>query len=403
MISSLLYKAEIQEKEWIDLPELLAGQDLFPKFYHKCKDTQEERAAFGSLVTLPFIPKITKEIDPSLCFYGALSFSNTQKDSLWNDFPPTLFFLPLYEIRQTPTKTTLYMRSLPYSKSLKPSIALDNDPCILEQRIDTPNEVEWKVSIETLLQTIRNKKLKKVVLSRKSSFLLDPSSHPFSFLKKLLKEAPSTTTFAFQTTPNSLFLGSSPEKLYKREDNVLYTEAIAGTRKKSPIPEEDQALKEALQKSLKDNKEVLHVKNFLKKELSYLCKELSFSKTASLIQTEKLYHLRYAFKALLKSEVDDESLLKALHPTPAVNGTPKDLALSTICSMEPYNRGLYASPIGWISSLESSFTVAIRSCLIKDGSLHAFAGTGIVEGSNPNLEWEELDHKISHWKNQCLI
>ncbi|MES2200256.1 MAG: isochorismate synthase [Chlamydiota bacterium] len=402
MIGSILYKAQAQESAWIDLPEYLAGQDLFPKFYHKCKDTQEERAAFGSLVTLPFIPKITKKIDPSLCFYGALSFPSHNLDTLWNDFPSTLFFLPLYEIRQTPKKTTLYVRSLPSSKPLKPSIWLE-DAWLLEERIDTPTKEDWHASVKALLQVIENKKLQKVVLARKTSFSIDPSLHPFCFLKKLLKEAPSTTTFALQTTPNSLFLGSSPEKLYKREDDILHTEAIAGTRKRSLDPLEDEALKVALQKSIKDKKEVLHVKTFLEKELSSLCKEVSSPKKASLIQTEKLHHLHYAFKGLLHEEVTDIDLLKALHPTPAVNGTPKDLALAAIRQIETYNRGLYAGPIGWISSLEASFTVAIRSSLIKEGSLHAFAGTGIVQGSEPHLEWEELDHKISHWKSPCLI
>lgn len=402
MISSLFYKAQAEECSWIDLPEYLAGQDLFPKFYHKCEETQEERAAFGSFITLPFIPKITKEIDPSLCFYGALSFPSPKQDLLWKDFPSIIFFLPLYEIRQTPTKTTLYVRSLHSSKSLKPAITLE-EPSFLDERIDNPTKEDWTASVEAILQTIKNRKLQKIVLARKSSFSIDPSLHPFCFLKKLLKEAPSTTTFALQTTPHSLFLGSSPEKLYKKEGTTLHTEAIAGTRKRSQNHLEDEAIKNNLLKSAKDNKEVLHVKNFLKKELSNLSTKISFSKKAALIQTEKLHHLRYSFTALLKPDTNDIDLLKALHPTPAVNGTPKELALSSIQKMETFNRGLYAGTVGWISSLESSFTVAIRSSLIKEGSLHAFAGTGIVEGSNPLLEWEELDHKISHWKISCLI
>lgn len=402
MISSLFYKAREEECSWIDLPEYLAGQDLFPKFYHKCKDTQEERAAFGSFVTLPFIPKITKEIDPSLCFYGALSFPSVKQDPVWNDFPSTIFFLPLYEIRQTPTKTTFYIRSPPSSKPLKPALRLE-ELSFLENRIDTPTEENWKTSVEAILKTIESKKLQKIVLARKSSFAVDPSLHPFCFLKKLVKEAPSTTTFALQTTPHSLFLGSSPEKLYKREGNILYTEAIAGTRKRSEDPLKDEMLKKDLLKSVKDNKEVLHVKNFLKKELSRLCTKLSFPKEPSLIQTEKLHHLQYSFSALLNPGINDADLLTALHPTPAVNGTPKDQALDYLQKIETFNRGLYTGPIGWISSLESSFTVSIRSSLIKEGILHAFAGTGIVEGSNPNLEWEELDHKISHWKSRCSI
>jgi menaquinone-specific isochorismate synthase len=259
------------------------------------------------------------------------------------------------------------------------------------------------MSVKDILDQIKNKKLQKVVISRKTSFSIDPSLHPFSFLKKLLEESPSTSTFALQINPSSLFLGSSPERLYSRKEGTLYTEAIAGTRKRSLNLSEDEALQKALLTSVKDKKEVLYVKSFLDEQLKLLCKEFFSSKKPRVIQTEKLHHLHYSFTGELLPGITDLDLLKALHPTPAVNGTPQELALATIEQLELHNRGLYAGPIGWTSSLESSFTVAIRSSLIKGENLHAFAGTGIVEGSDPELEWEELNHKISHWKSLCSI
>lgn len=402
MISSLLYKAKIVETDWIDLPEYLAAQDLFPKFYHKCKDTKEERAAFGSLVTLPFIPALSKEIDPDLCFYGAVSFPSKRKDPLWNDFSSILFFLPLYEIRQTKEKTTLYIRALPSARPLNPSIDLTSS-CFLNLPVHSPTKEDWQASIHSVLEKVKRKKLQKVVLSRRSSFPIDATTHPFCFLKKLIEEAPSTTTFALSATPGSLFLGSSPEMLYQRKNKDLQTVALAGTRRRSLDQVEDEILKKALRNSAKDQKEVLHVKTYLEKKLLSFSEKVSFSKTPSLIQTEKLHHLQYLFTALLQDGVTDADLLNALHPTPAVGGSPSDLAIQTLQEIEGHGRGLYAGPIGWTSSLESSFTVAIRSSLIKEGFLHAFAGAGILCGSDPESEWEELNSKISHWKSPCSI
>ena len=116
---------------------------------------------------------------------------------------------------------------------------------------------------------------------------------------------------------------------------------------------------------------------------------------ASLLKLARKQHLYSAVNVLLKEDVTDGSLLDRLHPTPAVGGYPTENALSEISRLEPFDRGWYAAPVGWISADEAEFAVAIRSGLIHDKTLSLYSGAGIVPGSKPEEEWQEIEHKIS--------
>lgn len=401
MIGSLLYKTSVEKIPPLDLPSYLEAQELFPKFYHRCQDSGEERAAFGSFVTLPFIPKLTQEIDASLCFYGALQFPSEKADPLWSDFPSTLFFLPLYEIRQTTTETILLSRPIPPVKPLQMEAFLPFAPSLHKIK-ENPSQKEWSSWIKKTLSHIQKEKISKVILSKQTTFSYEEEIPFFSFVQELKKENPSTSTFALQTHPNSLFLGSSPERLYQRKEETLLTEAIAGTRKRNSHPLQDLCSSQDLESSVKDQEEVLFVKEFLEEKLNPLCISFSCPNKPKIVSTKTLWHLRYPFQGTLHPWVTDRELLNALHPTPAVGGVPTQEALSWIHSLENHGRGLYAGSIGWTSPLEGAFTVAIRSALIQKGLVHAFSGAGIVQSSQADLEWQELEHKLSHWNLACL-
>ncbi|MEZ4744549.1 MAG: chorismate-binding protein [Calditrichia bacterium] len=92
-----------------------------------------------------------------------------------------------------------------------------------------------------------------------------------------------------------------------------------------------------------------------------------------------------------------------LHPTPAVGGYPKDLALPKISELEPFDRGWYAGPIGWFSKNAAEFAVAIRSGMVYHNKLLLYAGAGIVPGSEPEKEWDELENKISNFMRALNI
>ena len=114
-----------------------------------------------------------------------------------------------------------------------------------------------------------------------------------------------------------------------------------------------------------------------------------------ILKLNHVQHLKQRIHAYLKPDASDHDLLSALHPTPAVGGTPRASALAFIQQYEPYRRGWYAGAIGVLSQQHSQFAVAIRSALIQHNKITLFAGAGIVKGSVSALEWQELEDKIA--------
>lgn len=387
-------KTTVLQIEKLDLPAWLAAQDSFPKFYWKCRKTGEETAALGSLADFFKIPDLSRDLPDSYRLYGALSFTQKQSDLLWQDFSPAFFFLPQVEVFQSSTKTVLKTQNPDFVfKQPHPIKA----PTYLKMQKHTPSEENWDQSIETILKAIQAKKIQKVVLARKSTFEIQ--GNPFGWLNKLIAESSlNSTVFALQKNASSLFLGATPEMLYERKNSLLFTESLAGTRRRGTSLSEDLKLAEELKKNAKENKEFSLVKEFLFSTLPALCEEFSCDSLDSLVQTSKVQHLYNSFQGTLKPTIQDSTLLSLLHPTPAIGGFPRKDALAMIDALEDFDRGLYAGAIGWVSPNHSSFAVAIRSALIENGLLHTFAGTGIVEGSISSREWLELDDKISHWR-----
>ncbi|MCK5033282.1 MAG: chorismate-binding protein, partial [Calditrichia bacterium] len=121
------------------------------------------------------------------------------------------------------------------------------------------------------------------------------------------------------------------------------------------------------------------------------------SKEISVIKLRRLQHLYSKFHGKLKDETSDIEILSALHPTPAVGGVPGKEALEHIQSMEPFHRGWYAAPVGWIGYNSAEFAVAIRSGLVNGKNLALYSGGGIVDGSDVNSEWQEIENKIGNF------
>ncbi len=174
----------------------------------------------------------------------------------------------------------------------------------------------------------------------------------------------------------------------------MATHALAGTRKRGASSEEDERLRKELLTSDKEKREFQFVRQFLKEQLSSLCDDFE-EHPVQIAQNSTLQHLVCNFSGKLKSSISDREIFHALHPTPAVGGTPRKKALDLISQLEDFERGWYASPIGWMSREKAEFAVGIRSALIRKNEMHLFSGTGIVKGSTPEEEWAELEAKIN--------
>jgi menaquinone-specific isochorismate synthase len=201
--------------------------------------------------------------------------------------------------------------------------------------------------------------------------------------------------FAIQWQEGAVFLGASPECLYRRHGSLIETEALAGTRPRGKTSEQDQALRQDLLSCDKDNREHQLVVQMIQERLKPFCRDIILKPQPEILTLPGGHHLITRCHGRLWPEATDEKILNILHPTPAVGGSPRAAALDEILTQEPFSRGWYAAPVGYLGCKQSEFCVAIRSGLLTHDRFYLYAGAGIVTDSQPESEWEEIEHKLN--------
>lgn len=374
--------------------EWLAAQTLFPKVYWENPQEKMKVAAIGKALEVDSVPQISEAGGPR--FFGGQNFAK-RRHMTWGNFPDCAYILPLIELEEREGTTFLTINRT--VEDLKVDLEYEESPSVLLNpisRLDSPSFPVWERHVREILGLISIGDVAKIVPARCTRFEFEKRLNPYTILKELQGKSPTATLFAFQFEKEQAFIGASPETLYRRNGSSLYSAAIAGTRLRGKSPEEDEILRNELLNSKKDVHEFNVVKETIEKTLSPLCDELN-SDGQQVLQTSTVQHLYHPFDGKLKMGVTDQDLIKALHPTPALGGLPRERAIAEIRKREHFDRGWYGAPVGWVSKQAAHQLVAIRSALIERNKLRLFAGAGIVKGSVPLSEWEELEQKISQY------
>lgn len=264
------------------------------------------------------------------------------------------------------------------SHALVTALPTPSSPIRVLKRIDTPDKQGWEELVKKALVS----PLKKVVLARETTLYLDHAPDPFAITAAL--RSVGAALFCATLGNNKAFLGATPERLFSLKEGQLLVEAVAGTRKRG------DALARELLASEKDNREFQFVQDYFQT----LIPSCQFS-PRQIHQTANVQHLFSQGTALLEPCPPAHELINLFHPTPALAGTPKQAALDWILAEEPFIRGPYGGVIGWEKGEQSEWMVAIRCCLLEGNIAKLYTGTGIVQGSDPSLEWEELEAKLS--------
>ena len=274
----------------------------------------------------------------------------------------------------------------------------DGKPIGLE--IDYPLPyADWEQLIESARRTFATTPLQKVVLSRIAQLQAQKPIRIMQTLTHLCANYPDCFSFLFEPQPGHAFLGATPELLVRVEGAELETMALAGSIQRGATAAEDAELAAAILASRKDRHEHSLVVDALRHLLQPLSSELSIADEPTVLAFSNIQHLYTPVKARLKKEDGVLPLVEALHPTPAMGGTPRELGMDFIQANEPTLRGWYAAPVGWIDcNMEGAFAVAIRSAIVQKERAWAYAGAGIVPDSVPIEEWKETD-----WKFQPII
>ena len=342
-------------------------------------------------------------------YFGGMRFSGRRApDEVWRHFGEFRFTLPRFELSRRGPDSVLACQWRRGAESIN-TLMEEVDALVLPAiespcahptatgREDLPDREGWRAAVAGTLDLVSGDSLGKVVLARKSIFGFPADVDPIGFMQALLPEAERCYRFCFAPAPGLAFLGVPPERLYRRTGRRIHCDAIAGTRTRGDGASLDRQLERDLMGSDKERREQEFVVRGIRESLAPLCTTLNAGVDPSVVKLRQCQHLVSGVEGVLGDGVGDAELLKALHPTPAVGGYPTDGALREIENREPFDRGWYAGPVGWVGRDDAEFAVAIRSGLVAGSTLSVFAGAGIVAGSVPADEWEELDYKMSHF------
>lgn len=264
-----------------------------------------------------------------------------------------------------------------------------------------PEETHWYSFVSQTTEAIENGYFEKAVLARCCVFECAEEIDPFAITASLQKKAEGATVFCF-SNEKMAFLGATPEFLFSKNKNSIWSEAVAGTTRRGQNSEDDEKLAKQLLSNPKTLREIRPVQTFLCEKLSSVCWEPPNISNVYVKKTVNVQHLSSDINSQLKEGITDRDILDQIHPTPALCGMPRENAFAWIREREPFDRRWYGSAIGWSTEETSQWAAAIRCCYIEGKTVFLYTGVGIVAGSDPKEEWEELNDKMNLYQGIFL-
>ena len=375
-----------------------AYQNLISCWQHICLDT--------GCAELEMTPRL----------FCAFAFDeNDEMENSWQGFPNSTLTIPAVLLQSNDEQFTInfsvkrkyisqeYERVLNEwitdSKKLLQQLFLFEEKTTtkknLYRELSEPEDADWLSLVNQACHRIHEGELTKVVPARHLRLRGEDPFQSGAVLQQLTKQFPSCVEVACGFSDITL-VAATPEQLVSKQGNQIKCDALGGTIQQSPDSENNQKLAEDLMQSSKTRREHALVVDHMAKSLADICVELNVPKKPSILALPGLLHLRTAISAQAEIEVTLFDLLKRLHPTPAVAGTPADNAKQWLDENEPFNRGWYTGGVGWLDFHgDGEFAVLLRCALLKDNQADLYAGAGIVADSNAMDELAETELKLS--------
>ena len=252
----------------------------------------------------------------------------------------------------------------------------------------------WKAKVATAVSRIQKGDLDKVVLARDITVTSNKAIDPRSILNKLALEYPTTWKFSI-----SGLVGATPELLLRLSRGMVTSRVLAGTISKTGDDAKDLALAGSLARSSKDLAEHEYAVRSVADAIEPFCSSTNVPESPYVLHLANVMHLATDVTGALVetlSHVDAFTILEQLHPSAAVCGTPRPQAAQLIAEIEGMPRGRYAGPVGWIDAAgDGELGIALRCGQINGDSIRIFAGCGIVDGSDPEVELAETYAKFA--------
>lgn len=342
--------------------------------------------------------------------FSGFSFTElNQPDYRWSSFGDASMTIPkfLFLEQDGKTRVTIFARVEPMDQvdSILNQLALDfakvNKPQtrtltgVTRLRLSRDGNEAFEASFQQAMHYLETT-LEKIVLAREVVYELDRPLDVAAVVAELEDTQPGSYVFCFQPNPEEAFIGATPERLVQKHGRRLETAAVAGSAPRHETDEMDEALGQSLLQDQKNRMEHGIVADSIERTLSAFSEKLDCPDTPILLKNRHIQHLYTPITARLKADVTLFQLIEKLHPTPALGGEPKQLAVDAIQEIETFERGWYGSPVGWMNGQDDGeFIVAIRSGLFTERAVILYAGCGLVEGSHLDSELAETETKLS--------
>lgn len=346
--------------------------------------------------------------------YGGFAFrGDAAPTDHWTGFDPALFHLPILELTGDATgRGRLRAQAIAGDDEieavrarlealLKRAMAdlRDGEPPAHESpipgRLSASLRGAWAEGIDGVLSAVADGRLSKAVLARTADVELRGRIAPTALTEALWRRNPGTHVFFFEPVPGRALVGAAPEALATVRGGVFHATAVAGSVARGTDDQADRWLARQLLDSRKDRAEHALVVEDMVTRLAALAHDIRTPAAPSVLRLERIQHLETDVRARLDEGRHVLDLVRALHPTPAVCGVPREAALELIRHLEPFERGWYAGPVGWLSTDgDGHFVPALRTAVGDGRRWRLYAGAGIVDGSTAQAEWDETGIKF---------
>lgn len=263
-----------------------------------------------------------------------------------------------------------------------------NEPLVM--RSGTQSRDGFEASVQRAIDAIETGTAKKIVLARDLTTTTPTAFDIRPVLAKLAEKYPSCWVYSVDGT-----FGASPELLVRVAHGQVSARVLAGTAGRGTDPAVDQAIAAALAGSSKNLAEHTFAVDSLVQALEPFCDHVDADSEPFSLALPNVWHLASDVHGVLKQDSSVLDLADALHPTAAVAGTPRAAAQTLIEQLEPFDRGRYAGPVGWIGADgDGEWAIALRGGQFGSDKITAYAGCGIVAESEPSAELAETDLKF---------
>ena len=311
------------------------------------------------------------------------TFFDTVKDPKWSNMGHEMIAFTHYYIVENGESFYLHAgESVPIENYEVPRVRHN-------YKETSDDKADWNRLMIAISDGINSGEMTKVVSSREVEFTSETPYNVSSILANLVDNNPNCFIFGYEKDGRT-FVGASPEILVRHRGIEILSYALAGT---APKDGPNAWTKEQLLTNTKNIVEHNIVRDRIVNTMKQITPDVTVGETG-IMELSHLYHLR----TIITAKDSTKSLVewaKLLHPTPALGGEPREKALALLQEYESHERGMYAAPFGFMKDMgDGIVVVAIRSALIMDNVLYAYAGCGVVADSDADEEYAETNNKM---------